>query len=581
MHPIGIITLVLFCVFGCGFFSSEIWVPYIKKIKSNGLIQESIPYVDGTFSESFATIGMTKAKIAKLLTPNDPKVAEHYFSISYKINPMETLIEEFKSLKIEDITEKQKLILINKVLATINQIEHTHEHKNFIIQKAVQLGTEILDNNLELRDSTKAITLLNLFTEAGLYSKSSDVISKLSNEQLSSPKIIFCRTKLAYQSRNYDEIDELKFELSKTAELPTENGIQALRNLCLIDNLEPLSIEDLDYILNLAKRNPNVEKIDILRIFGLILKNQTNHSEMSRVLENCSQIFDLNQDKELVIFSNWLIKVGQFDKILSYISSSRAKMNKELFILRSNVLLLTQNTKLLEEELENSPIIPFRWRLTIKARLCMMNGSLDEASETMDELFAFLGNDSQMIRTTCSYFEKTNEISCLKYFLNKIKHISVHKKYALEKLLFYTAETSPLEDLKEICKQLSMIQDDNLRIEQASLYFELLDPKLPIPSSKFSKLVSDAENLKKKLVDQHTKIILALAYFRSGFPDLALDQLGRQEQWYSWQKSRTAWALIAKHIFELNNIKIPFDNHLLNQQGMTFAEKESLTVILK
>ena len=65
--------------------------------------------------------------------------------------------------------------------------------------------------------------------------------------------------------------------------------------------------------------------------------------------------------------------------------------------------------------------------------------------ETMDELFAFLGNDSQMIRTTCSYFEKTNEISCLKYFLNKIKHISVHKKYALEKLLFYTAETSHLK----------------------------------------------------------------------------------------------------------------------------------------
>ena len=318
-----------------------------------------------------------------------------------------------------------------------------------------------------------------------------------------------------------------------------------------------------------------------MRIFGLILKNQTDHSEMSRVVENCSQIFDLKQDKELVIFSNWLIKVGNLDKILSYISSSRAKMNKELFILRSNVLLLTQNTKLLEEELENSPIIPFRWRLTIKARLCMMNGNHDEANETMDELFAFLGNDSQMIRTTCSYFEKTNEISCLKYFLNKIKHISVHKKYALEKLLFYTAKTSPLEDLKEICKQLSMIEDDNLRIEQASLYFELLDPKLPIPSSKFAKLISDAENLKKKLVDQHTKIILALAYFRSGFPDLALEQLGRQEQWYSWQNTRTAWALIANHIFELNNIKIPFHNNRFNQQGMTFAEKESLMVILK
>ena len=581
MHPIGIITLVFFCTFGCGFFSSGLWLTYIKKIKSNALIQESLPYVDGTFSESFAKIGLTKAKIARLLTPDDQKVAEHYFGILYKINPIETLIEEFKSLQAKNITEEQKLDVINKVLETTNQIEHTHEHKNFIIQKAVQLGTEILDTNKEFKDNSKTLTLLNLFIEAGLYDKSEDIISRLSNKQLRNPKIIFCRTKHAYHSRNYDDIDELKFELSKIAELPTDNGIQALRNLCLVDSLEPLSIDDLDYILNLAKRNPKAEKIDILRIFGLILKNQTDHSEMSSVLENCSQIFDLKQDKELVIFSNWLIKVGQFDKILSYISSSRAKMNKELFILRSNVLLLTQNTKLLEEELENSPIIPFRWRLTIKARLCMMNGNHDEAHETMDELFAFLGNDSQMIRTTCSYFEKTNEISCLKYFLNKIKHISVHKKYALEKLLFYTAETSPLEDLKEICKQLSMIEDDNLRIEQASLYFELLDPKLPIPSSKFSKLISDAENLKKKLVDQHTKIILALAYFRSGFPDLALDQLGRQEQWYSWQNTRTAWALIAKHIFELNNIKIPFHNDRFNQQGMTFAEKESLTVILK
>ena len=157
---------------------------------------------------------------------------------------------------------------------------------------------------------------------------------------------------------------------------------------------------------------------------------------MSSVLENCSQIFDLKQDKELVIFQQLADKVGQFDKILSYISSSRAKMNKRHHHFRSNVLLLTQNTKLLEEELENSPIIPFRWRLTIKARLCMMNGSHDEAHETMDELFAFLGNDSQMIRTTCSYFEKTNEISCLKYFLNKIKHISVHKKYAWKNYCF-------------------------------------------------------------------------------------------------------------------------------------------------
>lgn len=128
MHPIGIITLVFFCTFGCGFFSSGLWLTYIKKIKSNALIQESLPYVDGTFSESFAEIGLTKAKIAKLLTPDDPKVAEHYFGILYKINPIETLIEEFKSLQTKNITEEQKLDVINKVLETTNQIEHTHEH---------------------------------------------------------------------------------------------------------------------------------------------------------------------------------------------------------------------------------------------------------------------------------------------------------------------------------------------------------------------------------------------------------------------------------------------------------------------
>ena len=61
MHPFPLVLFGILCIFGIAFFSTNHWMPVFKEFKSNKLMDESKPYLDGTFSDSFASTGTSAA----------------------------------------------------------------------------------------------------------------------------------------------------------------------------------------------------------------------------------------------------------------------------------------------------------------------------------------------------------------------------------------------------------------------------------------------------------------------------------------------------------------------------------------
>ena len=233
----------------------------------------------------------------------------------------------------------------------------------------------------------------------------------------------------------------------------------------------------------------------------------------------------------------------------------------------------------LKEELSNCPVIPTRWRLTIEARIHNLTGDLESAHETLNKLYAFLGNDSTLLRTTCSYYEKVRDIGCLLYLLEKIKTIAVHKKYATNRLLIYKSDSAPIERLIELTSDLCSMEENNKDLKQTLLYYKFLDPTLSASSKSFDKLLLEAKNFKKILGNPQSRITLALAFLRKGSPGSALLELGEDHNWSEWQYERPGWFWIALKTFELNSIDSSLGQTSLLNSTISRAERECFVAV--
>ena len=142
----------------------------------------------------------------------------------------------------------------------------------------------------------------------------------------------------------------------------------------------------------------------------------------------------------------------------------------------------------------------------MEARIQSMSGNFADAEDTLDRLFAFLENDSLLLRSTANYFEQSEDMRSLFYFLHKIKRISTHKKYALSKLLQHGLRTETLEDLINWSEELFAMDEANKILGQHNLYLKLLEPDIKPSSTNLSMLLdqaikmdSESDNFNQKL----------------------------------------------------------------------------------
>ncbi|MBT4666647.1 MAG: hypothetical protein HOB63_09035 [Opitutae bacterium] len=376
------------------------------------------------------------------------------------------------------------------------------------------------------------------------------VTTLLSQKKEDSPEVVFLYAKLAAHLGQSQYLGKAGRLLAKFAPQPDETGIEAIRHMTLIHTAIPIADEGLGRCLELLNINPHAKPIDFLRIHALRFDSASQEHNKRAVLEECAQIFDLKDNGQLEIYCRWLGRLRAFPRLLEELPATRARLNEELFKLRMNALAVLERRDDMKNELANAPGIPSLWKLIISVRLHSICGDFDKASSDLDQLLKGVGKDNRRILSICRYFEESGEIRSLCHILEIVLDEPGLRRYALEKLLEYRASTSELHEIRNWISKLRKIHVENTALQNAELYFQLLDPS--VPKNKISDLVEQSNRLLTDNKDRSIRITAALARLRNEEPDKALVALGDISDWRTWRETRPAWVLICTQVLRQN-----------------------------
>ena len=570
---------VLLSVFGLLFFTTEQYLPSIKKWKSAKLLMQSKVYHDSSIDNASGLLqdGLSKSRIAHLLDPKNQKTEENYIDLLFKVEPTKALqkLAESTTTK-ENVGHKTELL--RKCLQVLKSENLVPENRAIILSIAFH-EADILENDKNWNIEPDNVLLVSeLLIESGFSEKANERISKLLEQNPLLPRAIFFKTKLLVHLNDSSAIGSISAKLAYLSTRRNEIGIEAIRHLTLLHLLMPLSNDALERCISLLRSNPYSEPIDFLRVYALIFSTSKDSISKQEIIANCADLFELNQTSELIIFSSWLAKLGAFEFLIHYLPASKAKTDLELFKLRMNALAQIGDTESIYEEVNKSPIIPSVWRLVVQARAYAIGGKYDHAKKTFDRLLPLLGDDPRIVRSVCAYLEAANDLTSLAHVLEKLIEQPMHQKYSLNKLIQYRSASASLEKLLNWMTKLKDMRKQDPSLENAFLYFKLLNKNLLSPSRQLSELVEQALSQSKNWQSNQSQITLALAYLRDNEPDKALVALGEPSDWRKWASERPAWAFISSQVYLQNHDseKSLLLSKNVNFEKMDRAERESL-----
>jgi hypothetical protein len=200
--------------------------------------------------------------------------------------------------------------------------------------------------------------------------------------------------------------------------------------------------------------------------------------------------------------------------------------------------------------LANAPTIPAHWKLIISVRLHSISGEFEKATTDLDQLLQEIGKDTRRVLSTCRYLEESGDIRSFCHILENVLEEPGLRRYALEKLLQYRASSAELHEIRYWISKLRKIHSEDSSLQNAELYFELLDPSAS--KNKISDLVDKANRLLTDNKDRSFRITAALARLRNEEPDKALIALGDISDWRTWRETRPAWILICSQVLRQN-----------------------------
>ena len=571
-------------LFGASFFSSEVFLPYLRIWKSDKLFNLSKVYQDESISNetNLLSDGLNKARIASLLDPNSSDKTENFLKLLYRLKPTEALISWSDSLPNKSEFVDDKIELLRKCLRTLRDNKISTSER-IISGKIALKHLNFLERDIYwFNNPETALLTAQLLAQVGNTDQAKKIIMKSLENHSYNVESVFFLTKIIVHS---EDRSNLNFIASKLAELSTrknETGKEAIRYMTLLHLLQPLSYESLLKCIDLLRTNSHSESIDYMRIYALLYQLADTDTKKRLHIKECSDLFDLKNSKEHFIFCNWLGSIGAHSEILEYLSQSKAKTDENLFQLRMNALANTNDIENIHFEVNNAPMIPSRWRLAIESRAFSLQRNFIEAEKTLDRLISSIGSDPRHVRGVCDYLEKSNDIQGLSHILEKLTDHPVHQNFAVKKLIQFRSSSASLEQLLLWMEILSKTKNNDEGFINTNLYLQLLDPMLPSPSFKLEELTELAKkNFDFNSASFQNKIILALAYLRNQSADKALVALGNPRDWRKWSNVRSAWSLIASQIYKLN-----FDSEKalilaknLDVKSLSRAEYESMKVL--
>ena len=548
-------------------------------MKGNRLLYQSKVYLDSSIDNAGGLLatGVRKARIALLLNPQNKDAEENYLNLLFKVEPLEALVLWSKSPLVHNDLE-EKNILLEKCLNLLKGGQLESKEMKIASSIALKLGEELEQSKTWISKPINSLSLAELLAEIGYLDLAYDRVKKILSKNPDFPKAIFLATKLIVNSKNKSEAINISRKLASLSTRRNQIGIDAIRHMTLINLLEPISQNGLERCIELLRSNSSSEPIDFLRVFALLYTKTKNPSKQSFIISQCSSMFNLDDKEELLILSNWLGKLGAFEYLIHYVPASKAKVDEDLFKLRMSALARLGDTERISQELNDAPIIPLIWRLVVEARSLSMSNRFDEARKTIDRLLPLISEDPRKVRSICYYLESVEDIISVCHLLEKIIDKPIHQKFALDKLIEHRSASA---DLKELLSWLSKLKDmrkQQPELENAYLYFSLLDPDLLPSSRELTDLIEQAEEQYSLHYNSNTQITLALAHLRNQDPSNALVALGEPKEWRKWGRERSAWALVAAKVYYLNHDTEKGDILLtgVDLGRMDKAEKESL-----
>ena len=548
-------------------------------MKGNRLLYQSKVYLDSSIDNAGGLLesGVRKARIALLLNPKNKDAEENYLNLLFKVEPLEALVLWSKSPLVHNDLE-EKNILLEKCLNLLKGGQLESKEMKIASSIALKLGEELEQSKTWISKPINSLSLAELLAEIGYLDLAYDRVNKILSKNPDFPEAIFLATKLIVNSKNKSEAINISRKLASLSTRRNQIGIDAIRHMTLINLLEPISQNGLERCIELLRSNSSSEPIDFLRVFALLYTKTKNPSKQSFIISQCSSMFNLDDKEELLILSNWLGKLGAFEYLIHYVPASKAKVDEDLFKLRMSALARLGDTERISQELNDAPIIPLIWRLVVEARSLSMSNRFDEARKTIDRLLPLISEDPRKVRSICYYLESVEDIISVCHLLEKIIDKPIHQKFALDKLIEHRSASA---DLKELLSWLSKLKDmrkQQPELENAYLYFSLLDPDLLPSSRELTDLIEQAEEQYSLHYNSNTQITLALAHLRNQDPSNALVALGEPKEWRKWRRERSAWALVAAKVYYLNHDTEKGDILLTGVDfgRMDKAEKESL-----
>ncbi len=561
------------------FFSFDLYTKKLKELKGNRLLFQSKVYLDSSIDNAGGLLasGVRKARIALLLNPQNGEAEENYLNLLFKVEPLKALVLWSKSALLDgDLTEKNTLL--EKCLSLLKEGDLKSEEMKITASIAVRLSQELEQSKVWISNPSNALSLAELLAEIGHLDLAFTRVKKILLKNPNFPEAIFLATKLIVNSNNKTEAINISRKLASLSTRRNQIGIDAIRHMTLINLLEPISQNALERCVELLRSNSSSKPIDFLRVYALLYTKSKNTSKQNLIISQCSSMFSLDNKEELLVLSNWLGKLGAFEHLIHYIPASKAKVDEDLFKLRMSALARIGDIERISQELNDAPIIPLIWRLVVEARSLSMTNRFDEARKTIDRLLPLISEDPRKVRSICYYLESVDDIISVCHLLEKIIDKPIHQKFALDKLIEHRSASADLEELLSWLSKLKDMRKQQPELENAYLYFSLLDPDLFPSSPELTELIEQAEEQCSLHYNTNTQITLALAHVRNQDPSNALVALGEPKEWRTWGSERSAWALIASKIYYLNHDTEKGDILLtgVNFEKMDKAEKESL-----
>ena len=574
----------LFCLllFGSAFFTVDFYLPKIRHWKSAKLFYQSKIYLDQTIDNAGGLLdeGVRRGRIAHLLHPEDAETLYNYVRLQFRTDPAKALLRWSAALRnIQDLDKHTELL--EKSLLTLKDDELPLQDRKIAGEVSYREINQLIQNPLWSNDPDNILVFCELLAETGKAEEARERLVQLLDEYPLYPEGVFLLTRLTVHLKDRSKLLEIGRSLASLSAQRNQVGVDAIRHMTLLHLLNPLSLKSLDRCIELLRSNPESEPIDYMRIFALQYASIEDEKKRAEIVLQCSALFDLDSRKELLIFSRWLARLGEFPRLVEYLPSAKARVDEDLFKLRMNALAQVGDLERIHTEVANAPLIPTLWRMVVEARAYAMQEKYSDSKDVLDRLIPLLGDDPREVRGVCLYLEASKDIRGLCHVLEKLTEQSIHARFALTKLLQHRAGSADIIELQKWLGKLSDISPEDPALRSSYLYLQLLNPGLPSPSNTLNNLIKEAKSITDRTNLPQARITLALGHLRNQAPDQALVVLGRPEDWRQWADTRGAWSFLASQIYRLNkdSEKSVVLGKKVNFAAMDRAERESLQAL--